>query len=377
MSAIYIHVPFCKTRCNYCDFYSSLPDNRIIADYISALKTEIRLRNKYLEAGNIRSIYFGGGTPSLLNTNHLAEILAEIRCHYSLSDSTEVTIEVNPDDLNLSYCHELLQIGFNRISIGTQSFCDKNLQYLGRRHDAALARKALSTAKQAGFLNISADIIYGVPGYDDNSLLGDMHILINMEIQHISTYALTVEENTPLYSRIAKKNMQPPNEDDAARQYLLLTAILEKNAYYCYEISNFAKPGYESMHNSTYWENTPYLGLGPSAHSYNLKARHVNPSCTDTYIRALQNGHIQQEEEILSEKDMFNENILKSLRTLKGIPVSELFIDKPSAPSEKQVSDLVAKYQKAGYIRLNKGILQLSVSGRLYSDMIISSFFWV
>lgn len=317
MSGIYIHVPFCKSKCVYCGFYSTLSANRL-PEYLDALIREIELRKDYL-SDNIHTLYFGGGTPSLLSIDEIAKILHALRGSFVIAPEAEITLEANPEQLNLPYCEGLQQLGFNRLSIGTQSFQDHVLQFMGRRHTAAQALQAIAIARQAGFSNISIDLIYGVAERNDAQWLDDVRTALQQPIQHLSCYALTAEENSLLYKRIQNGKHVPIDDEQATRQYQQLLQELSNTPFQHYEVSNFAIPGFESRHNSSYWNHTPYLGLGPAAHSFNGQSRQWNPANLNQYLANVEQGITYDEIEVLNEIDLHNEFILLALRTKKGI----------------------------------------------------------
>lgn len=318
MAGIYIHIPFCKSKCVYCGFYSTISTSKK-HDYLGALSQEIQLRKDYLPDSQVQTIYFGGGTPSILAIEELATILQDLRATFNLDKDAEITLEANPEQLTLDYCRALCTLGVNRLSIGTQSFQDHVLTFMGRRHTADEARQAVDNARVAGFTNISIDLIYGVAERDDEQWLSDVRTALSLPVQHLSCYALTPEENSILYKQIQNGRHVPVDDDQATRQYQLLLNVISDSPFKHYEVSNFAIPGYESRHNSSYWNHTPYLGLGPAAHSFNGQSRQWNPANLNQYLANVEQGITYDEIEVLNEIDLHNEFILLSLRTKKGI----------------------------------------------------------
>lgn len=321
MAGIYIHVPFCKSKCVYCGFYSTLSTSKKQA-YLDALTQEIRLRKDYLPDSQVQTIYFGGGTPSILAIEELATILQDLRATFVVDGNAEITLEANPEQLTLDYCQSLRTLGFNRLSIGIQSFQDHVLQFMGRRHTSAEAIRAVDNARQAGFTNLSIDLIYGVAERTDEQWLADLRTAFSLPVQHLSCYALTPEENSILYKQIQNGRHIPVDDEQATRQYQLLLDHLQSTPFEHYEVSNFAIPGYESRHNSSYWNHTPYLGLGPAAHSFNGSSRQWNPANLNQYLSNIEQGITYDEIEMLSDEDLHNEFILLALRTKEGIDLS-------------------------------------------------------
>lgn len=317
---IYIHVPFCRSKCIYCGFYSVATLQKKEA-YLSALHQEIDLRASYIQEHDLRTIYFGGGTPSLLTGEELTGIISHLRQRFSFSNLEEITLEANPEQLTEEYCRQLLDIGVNRLSIGVQSFQDHVLQFMGRKHTAAEAITAVRSAQRVGFENISVDLIYGVSERSDEQWREDLSTAFSLNVQHLSCYALTPEENSILYKRIASQKHAPVDDEQAARQYEILQQALSLSHFQQYEISNFALPGYESKHNSSYWDHTPYLGLGPSAHSFDGHSRQWNSANITQYCKDIQNGDTWADKEDLEENDLFNEHVLLRLRTREGLSI--------------------------------------------------------
>ncbi len=321
MAGLYIHIPFCKQRCRYCAFYSTT-QHHLQQDYTNAICSELELRKEYIKGATIETIYFGGGTPSLLTTEQLTSILATIKKEYSISPAAEITIECNPDDLTPSHLAMLHKQGFNRISMGVQSFCDEQLQRLGRRHTADSARQAVKNARIAGFRNISIDLMFALPCSTLEQWKSDLRSAIALQPEHISAYNLTYEEGTPLYRALQKGEITELSEEENIAQFNTLIEELGKAGYHHYEISNFAKPGRESRHNSSYWNDTPYLGCGAGAHSYNGTSRGWNIADIAQYIKGINEGVPAFEVEELTNEERYNDAILTRLRTAEGLPLA-------------------------------------------------------
>ena len=310
---MYVHIPFCKKRCLYCDFFSTtLLERR--EEYVDALLREIELRRH--EAGEaIRTIYIGGGTPSTLPVGDIQRILDAI----GTDQAEEITVEVNPGDLSPEYLSALRQTGVNRLSIGVQSFQDHLLQLIGRRHNAQQAIDAVHMAQHAGFDNISIDLIYALPTQTLELWQADIEMALQLGVQHISTYGLMYEEGTALTRMREAGEIEAVDEDTENRMYDELCERLKAKGFVHYEVSNFALPGFEAKHNSSYWNGTPYIGIGAGAHSYLPPVRSWNPDDLDAYIQGIRSGTLQRESETLSERDLYNEKIMLGLRTNKGI----------------------------------------------------------
>ena len=332
MAGIYIHIPFCKQACNYCDFhFSTSLKNK--GEFLAALIREITLQKKYLNDSElalkggvnrnipgsvINTIYFGGGTPSLLRQEELLTIFEELQAHFTIAPDAEITLEANPDDLSVEKLKELKKTPINRLSIGIQSFFDEDLQFMNRAHNVQMALSSVKAARENGFANISIDLIYGTPTLTDENWRENLRIAFELDVQHISCYALTVEAKTALDYAIKSGKTKNVDEFHTARQFEILIDEMKKNNFIQYEISNFCKEGFYSKHNSNYWLKEKYLGLGPSAHSYNGVSRQWNVKNNMRYTQALQNNELDFEKEILTPDQQYNEYILTSLRTIWG-----------------------------------------------------------
>ncbi len=322
-SGLYIHVPFCKSKCVYCGFYSTV-NQKDMDNYLSALSEEMALRSPAAADVSFRTVYFGGGTPTLLQTAQLQWILDELHTRFHIEPDAEITIEANPEQLTLDYCKNLKQLGFNRISIGIQSFHDEILQFLGRKHTAKEALQAVENAHNAGFDNISIDLIYGVNERGNELWKKELETAFSLPIRHFSAYALTVEENSLLYRRIQQHRDVEPDEDLASVQYNILSEMVSKSPFAQYEVSNFAMKGWESKHNSAYWDRTPYLGLGPAAHSFDGTHRSWNAHTLSAYFTQIADCKPYYERETLTDTDRYNEHLLLRLRTHAGIDLQEM-----------------------------------------------------
>ncbi len=322
MSALYTHIPLCASRCYYCDFYSSTyKGNR--AELIDAICKELTLRKEYLKGEPIRTIYFGGGTPTQLSIQELESILNHIYKVYDC-EPVEVTIEGNPEDLTKEYLQDLSRLPFNRLSIGIQSFHDEELKAINRRHTAQTAIEAVRNAQEVGFSNISIDLIYGLPNQTMESWKNNIEHAIALNVPHISAYSLTFEEGSILTEKLQKGEIQEADEELSLNMFKTLRERLTYAGIPPYEISNFARPGFESKHNSSYWDGTSYLGVGPSSHSFDGENRQWNIANTRKYIENITNGTSYFEIEKLAEKDHFNEFILTGLRRSKGIFLNKM-----------------------------------------------------
>jgi oxygen-independent coproporphyrinogen-3 oxidase len=323
MAGIYIHIPFCKSRCFYCDFHSgtNLPTKEKL---LTAICHEIIIRKDYLEGEPIETIYIGGGTPSLLNFDELSTILTTIYQTFDTSQLAEITLEANPDDITTEYAGMLNNLRFNRISIGIQSFNNEELILINRRHSAEKAIQSVNICKSNGFNNISIDLIYGLPGQQLKSWKNNLMKALELDIQHISAYHLTYETGTKMTQLLNAKKIKPVTEDTSFEMFKRLTEITEQNGFEQYEISNFAKEGFRSKHNSSYWNNKKYLGIGPSAHSYDLNSRQWNKCNTEEYIYHINNKTVFFEKEELSAEEKYNDFVITRLRTKEGINLDTL-----------------------------------------------------
>lgn len=315
---IYIHVPFCVSRCIYCDFYSTVQTAEMRARYVDAACQELERRIDYLPTKDVKTIYFGGGTPSQLSLAQISTLLDTIHTHYHVSPQAEITLEANPDDITSDYVTQLRSLGINRISLGVQSFHDETLHLLRRRHSAQQAKSAVNTIVNAGISNVSIDLIYGLPSQSKEQFATDLAEAFALPITHLSTYALSVEPHTALSQMLLQKRLQLPTEETVVSEYQLLMEQAAAHGFEHYEISNFALPHFHSRHNSGYWDGTPYLGIGPGAHSYDGKnQRSYNLPDLKGYIASP--GIPPHEVEQLTTANRFDELVFTSLRTLRGL----------------------------------------------------------
>ena len=375
MAGIYIHIPFCKQRCNYCAFYSTTLYN-IREKYVDALCKEIVMRKEYAACAAIETIYFGGGTPSTLTMEQLQRICDTIYATYPVSDTAEVTIECNPDDLTPDFLSQLKELPFNRISMGVQSFNDTQLKRLGRRHNADKARQAVINARKAGYDNISIDLIFALPGSTTAEWEHDLDSAIALRPDHLSAYNLTYEEGTPLHRALERGDFAELSEEENVGQFQMLITKLKEAGYRHYEISNFALPGRESRHNSSYWNDTPYIGCGAAAHSYNGTSRQWNIADILEYIKGIENNNPNFEIEELTEEERYNDTILTRLRTAKGIPLKwmkEKFNDRLN----RYLQQMAEKEIALGNLKEEDGHLSLTEKGIFISDAVIRELIYI
>ena len=371
MAGIYIHIPFCHKKCYYCDFYSviGIRDKQAL---IQALLKEIEIQKNYLDQKVIQTIYFGGGTPSVLSSYELHQILNQIRNFMPISDDAEISIEVNPDDLNIYYLDEIESIGINRLSIGIQSFNDEILKYLNRRHNADQTANAVFLTKNAGIKNISIDLIYGISGMDINEWKKNIEKAIELNVDHISAYHLSLEPNTVFGKMKKQGKLKEIDEEKSWSQFNILVDLLKAAGYEHYEISNFARNKKYSRHNTSYWHQKEYLGLGPSAHSYNLISRQWNISDVNIYISSINKNKVPFTLEMLSTNDMYNEYIITGLRTKWGININYIQQQFGYDYHEHSVK-LIEKISPDLFI-YNPPFFSLTRKGLFQSDNIISDF---
>ncbi len=425
MAGIYIHIPFCNSKCAYCGFYS-LPSLKLKEQFWEALKAEIVAREDYLKQRShcgldpqspsllqshhtppINTIYFGGGTPSLLSIKEIGELLQLIKETYPVDENAEITLEANPDTLSLAYLEGLRQLGVNRLSIGIQSFFDNDLKYLSRRHDSQHARQCIDWAKQAGFSNISIDLIYGLPTSNAEQWNRNLDLFFALDLPHLSAYALTLEPNAILTKQIELGKVQPVNEEDALRDYEILCQRAAENGYLHYEISNFCRRGMHSKHNASYWFGTPYIGFGPSAHSFDGTSRQWNVSSVERYREAISasSRHCEEERrsnpdkelqyldcfvprndakrvqdsvseiEQLTPEQQYDEYVMLRLRTHWGIDLKWLkreMGERFSTYCEKQAQPLIAQ----GRLSQTREFLYLTDAQMLFADGVAEELFW-
>lgn len=381
MAGIYIHVPFCKSKCAYCNFFSLASEKKVI-DFVDALKREIMTRKDYLHDEKVETIYFGGGTPSLLPINYVEEILALLHKNFNITSCPEITLEVNPDTVEKNQLFQLKKLGVNRISVGIQSFHDDDLKYLGRRHDSKHALQIIDDLKNVDFEKLTLDLIYGIPTLTEEKWNQNLDIFFSTGISHLSAYALTVEPKTILGQKIEKGILQDVDEETTIRHYEILIERTKENAFEHYEISNFAKEGCRSQHNSIYWNDIKYLGLGPSAHSYDGNSRQWNVANLTQYIDtdfdagydAGTDRGLYFEKEILTKDDKFNEYVMTSLRTSWGCNIKKITSDYGISYANHFLKN-IKKYLDSGVMINREDNIILTDKGMLLADGIASEIF--
>jgi len=372
MAGLYIHIPFCKQACYYCDFHFSTSQD-LKDGLVSALCVEMELQKKYLKGESLDTIYFGGGTPSLLSKRHLQNLFDAIHKNFK-TNTPEVTLEANPDDLSKENLAMLKEVGINRLSIGIQSFDDAILKFLNRAHSSSDAMCCLDSAREVGFKNISIDLIYVIPGQDNNLLIENIDKAIAVAPEHISAYSLTIEERT-VFGHRQKKGMFPiESEEVAAAQMEVLMDKLGNAGFDQYEISNFCKPGFYSRHNSSYWQQKKYLGIGPSAHSYDGLSRQSNISNNPLYIQSITQGKIPSQVEILSGVNKINEYLFTTLRTTWGCSLNYL-LTQLGYDLLKENSQTINMLLEHKLIILENDLIKLTRNGKFLADKIASDLF--
>jgi oxygen-independent coproporphyrinogen-3 oxidase len=372
MAGLYIHIPFCRKACNYCNFHFSTSLKQI-NEMVSSIAKEMEMRAKEIDE-EINTIYFGGGTPSLLQVGLLETLMNAAREHYNINDQAEITLEANPDDIDLEKAEAWKALGINRFSIGIQSFADENLKWMNRAHNAKQSITAVEIIKQTGFHNYSIDLIYGTPGQSMEGWVKDLRTAFELGVPHLSCYALTVEEKTVLNSLIKRGELLEVNQDEQADRFETLMQLTAEAGYHHYEISNFALSGYESKHNSAYWEGVVYLGFGPSAHSFNGVKRKWNISNNTAYIKSLTNDLLPQKEEKLSEKDVLNEYIMTALRQSKGIE-KKILLQKGGQTCLNEITSLIKPYMKTQKVVEDETGWRLTNHGKFFADGIAATLF--
>ncbi len=370
MSGIYIHIPFCKKRCTYCDFYTEVAPKHI-PRLVEAICKEIEIRADYLPSNQIDTIYFGGGTPSVLKPEQFAVIFKAIYATFTVSDDAEITFEANPDDLTVLFFESIQSLPFNRISIGIQSFDDEDLKRINRRHNGNQAVNAVKNAQNAGFGNISIDLIYGLPYQTIEKWEKQLDTALGLDIEHISSYGLTYEEGTKLWEQREKAEIIPVDDDTMNEMYLLLVKKLKQKGFDAYEISNFAQNGFRSRHNSSYWKQQPYIGLGPSAHSYNITGRQWNVASISDYTFAIENKMEFYEKENLTFFEKFNDYVMVSIRTAEGIDLEYIEREFGSEFMNECIENC-RHYIDSLHINLSNNRLSLTTSGVLISNQILT-----
>ncbi|QDH78025.1 radical SAM family heme chaperone HemW [Echinicola soli] len=373
MAGIYIHIPFCRQACHYCDFHFST-SIALKAKMVSMICKELVFQKNYFGKNtSIKTIYFGGGTPSLLSSSELSAILDTISLHYRL-DLEEMTIETNPDDLSHEKLKALKALGFDRLSIGIQSFSDEVLRFYNRTHTAKESLHSIEEARKTGFDKLSIDLMYGFPAGDHQLWEHDLKQAIQLAPGHISSYCLTVEADTALGKWVQKGTFNPASEDFSADQFELMQKRLEDAGYIQYEISNFGKPGAFALHNSNYWKGIPYLGIGPSAHSFDGTSRQHNLANNPKYIKALENDSIPFEKDILSQDDLLNEYLLTALRTIWGVDLHKIK-QQFGVDIMQTKGTLIERFRKEKLVEADADHLRLTKQGKLLADYIAGKLF--
>jgi len=372
MAGIYIHIPFCKKLCSYCDFYKIISPGDY-STYIDALLKEAEIRKNYLSDEIVSTIYLGGGTPSVLSVKETEKILGGLSEHFNISDDCEITIELNPDDIDSEYLKGLKKLRIDRVSLGIQSWRDKDLLLLKRRHNSEQAESALKAIFDSGFENVTIDLIYGIPGMSLSDWEANLDKTFSFPIRHLSAYHLTIEPGT-VFGKMKEKGLfKEIDEEESANQFNLLIETSEKKGFIQYEISNFGKEGCFSRHNTNYWKQINYLGLGPSAHSFNNYSRQWNVKNVKSYISSIKNNKPFYEGEELSVKTRFNEYIMTSLRTMWGIDLD--FVERMfEKEGYDYLMNMAGKFKDYGLLKQENKNLVLTNQGKMISDNIISEF---
>lgn len=372
MAGVYIHIPFCRKACHYCNFHFST-SLQLQENFVTALLREIELQKNYLSQP-VSTIYFGGGTPSILPLANIRNIISGLKKSFIIENNAEITLEANPDDITSEKLAEWKQIGINRLSIGVQSFIQEDLAWMNRAHNAAQALDCITLAQKAGFNNLTIDLIYGTPVLSDEDWEKNVNTAIALQIPHLSCYALTVEPKTALEKLIKQKTLADVDAEKQARHFELLMQWMKEAGYEHYEISNFAKPGFRSRHNSSYWQGKSYLGLGPSAHSFNGTSRQWNIANNALYIQSLLKGIVPFEEEVLTNEQQLNEYVMTSLRTMEGISLQKVIRDFGNDKYEYLIKTAQPQldYQ---HLTVENDYMKTTTKGKLLADGIAADLF--
>ncbi len=375
MAGIYVHIPFCKQACHYCDFHFST-SSKSFDEFVSALLHEIELQKEYLKGARINTLYFGGGTPSLLPAELINSIISKINEVFPFDNEIELTLEANPDDLSHQKLKELKHLGINRLSIGVQSFQPDILQFLNRAHNEEEAIQCIENAYQCGFENINIDLIYGIVEDNHLSLENDLEIISELSPAHISAYCLTIEPKTVFGNWSSKGKLKTVSENYAALQFEKVREEFAQLGYEQYEVSNFARDKLYSTHNSNYWQSVPYLGIGPSAHSFNGSSRQFNISNNARYIKELSQDNIPAEVEVLDKKTQANEFIMTGLRTKWGCDLA-ILKDRYEYDLLRKNERVINSFQLQGLLKVDQNKLVLTKKGLLVADEIIAELFQI
>lgn len=373
MAGIYIHIPFCKKACTYCDFHFTT-STKYLNEMVEAICKEITMKKNRLENQQIGSIYFGGGTPSVLPTAALQQILSTVEKHFSISANAEITIETNPDDLTALKIAELRKLPINRFSIGTQSFFNEDLVWMNRAHSSQEATDCIKRSQDAGFENLTIDLIYGYPLLTDEKWKTNIETAVALQVPHLSAYSLTVEPKTALAHAIEKGKQPKVSDDQSAAQFLMLMHTLAKNGFEHYEISNYSLPGRYAVHNTNYWKGVSYLGIGPSAHGFDGCDRQINIANNAKYLESIFDNRLPETLEQLSEIDRFNEYVMTSLRTMWGTSVNKITSEFGKSHAE-QTLKLITPFVKEGKLILQGDTIKLTDEGKLFADGITAELF--
>lgn len=372
MAGIYIHIPFCRKKCAYCDFHFSTTFDSYRDRMLDAMLSEVHERQAELSGQEVRTIYFGGGTPSLLLPQELQKLLDAIQNIFSVAADAEITLEANPEDVHVTTLLDWKKLGINRLSIGLQSFRQQDLDWMNRAHSMEESRQSVRLAQAAGFSNMTVDLMYGLPNLRLFEWRAHVQEVIQMGVPHISAYCLTIEHKTALENMIESGALQAASEEEQAEQFLVLVSELHAAGLEQYEISNFAVPGIESKHNSAYWQGEYYLGIGPSAHSFDGRKRRWNIANNARYMRSIEKGEVFFEEEILTEEDRFNERLLTGLRTREGVAMDALNTNFSARP---QFIKCLKDFEDKGWLHISNAHLVLSDEGKLRADFIAAELF--
>ncbi|MDF3028330.1 MAG: oxygen-independent coproporphyrinogen oxidase [Fluviicola sp.] len=373
MTGCYIHIPFCARKCSYCDFHFST--NHSYQDkMVNSLCMELEMRAKTWNAEIFQTIYFGGGTPSVLTASQLEKLIGKVKAYYRVDDSVEITLECNPDDCSLENLENWKKLGVNRLSIGIQSFNDEQLKWMNRSHKAADSLNAVQNAKQVGFDELSLDLMYGLPNMTPEEWKAQLLQIIALNPEHVSAYCLTVEQKTALSKWVNEGKLVVSTNEQQSEQFEMLVSTLGAAGYEQYEISNFARNGHYSAHNTSYWKGAKYLGIGPSAHGYDQVERYWNQANNKSYMADLENGKLPETREILSSFDQFNETLMIGLRTKWGVSKQQLF--KMLSPDEEWFK-IVKEYEDKNLLVQTEENIALTAKGRLLADGIAADLFLI
>lgn len=374
MSGIYIHIPFCKKACFYCDFHFSV-SFKIKEKIITAICQELIIRKDFFDPKEtISSIYFGGGTPSVLSIKEIDEILGAVYSHYNVEKNAEITFECNPDDLTQDYLRELKFVGINRLSIGVQSFNDEYLKWMNRSHDASQSKKSIEYGAEAGFNNITLDLIYGLPQLSNKEWSANLNEALSLPINHLSAYSLTMEENTPYIKLVNQGKYKKPSDDISSSHYQILVQQTTDLGWEHYEVSSFCKPGNYSKHNSSYWSGNKYIGVGPSAHSYDGNSRYWNVSDNKSYLECISTKKRYFESEELTVSNRVNEYLLTGLRTKWGVDL-ELLSNKYDYNVMSLFEKDIKYWISLNWLEMKDSNMKLTNKGMLFADHISSTLF--